>query len=61
MNGDCSDNYTCQEVMNHFILFCWSYFKTKNLALILFLFWHVSKKLQHIFLDQGLKQTHRKM
>lgn len=38
MNGDCSDNYTCQEVMNHFILSCWSYFKAKNLALIFFFF-----------------------
>lgn len=38
MNGDCSDNYTCQEVMNHFILSCWSYFKAKNLALIFFFY-----------------------
>lgn len=40
MNGDCSDNYTCQEVMNHFILSCWSYFKAKNLALIFFFYYY---------------------
>lgn len=45
--------------MNHFILSCWSYFKTKNLALILVILGYVQKVTAHFF-RQGVNRGTQK-